>query len=133
MTAAIRKELTTRLAKATGPDRELDCLIAVAVAGFYLCEPRYEGAPPAYGYTDADGRRIAPGQGGDMLVPNYTGSIDAAATLVRKGCTFAVGDLGEDDMPWACVTDESGKDYTGSGATPAIALAIAAAKQESAQ
>jgi hypothetical protein len=77
-------ELIGKLERATGPDRELDALIAVTVAGFFEIAPRWEGEPIGYGYFDADGARIESGHGGDELVPDYTASLDAALALAEK-------------------------------------------------
>lgn len=76
--------LIEKLQKAGGPDRELDCQIAVAVDGFYELPPKWEGGPVGYGYTDAEGTPIHPGHGGDQLVRQYTLSIDAAASLAKR-------------------------------------------------
>ena len=76
--------LIARLDKAEGPDRELDCQIAVAVDGFYELPPKWEGGPVGYGYTDAEGTPIHPGHGGDQLVRRYTSSIDAAVSLAES-------------------------------------------------
>ncbi len=59
---------------------------------------------------------------------DYTGARDAAHSLIPSGCTYAMGDCGEDDLPWACVTDAQGRDYSGTGATDILALASAALK-----
>lgn len=44
---------------------------------------------------------------------------------------LAVGDCNEDNQPWACLTDDEGKDYAATGTTPIIALCIAAMKARS--
>jgi len=77
-------DLIARLERAEGPDRELDCQIAVAVDGFYELPPKWEGGPVGYGYTDAEGTPIHPGHGGDQLVRRYTSSIDAAVSLAER-------------------------------------------------
>ena len=78
-------ELAEQVEAATGPDRELDCLIAVAALGFFEVAPRWEGGPIGYGYINKDGERIEPGHGGDQLVRKFTASLDAAMTLVPEG------------------------------------------------
>lgn len=77
-------ELLERVKAATGPDRELDCEIAIAVDGYFTLPPRWDGGPIGYGYVDADGTLIHPGHGGDQLVKRYTASIDAALALVER-------------------------------------------------
>lgn len=89
--------LLQSLSEAGEGSRELDALIAVEVGGFYVCEPRYDGAPVAYGYVDAKGHRTEPGQGGLMLVPKYTTSLDAALALAERvtgGAYKLVNDYG---------------------------------------
>lgn len=58
--------------------------------------------------------------------------LDAVAMMVPDGHSWAVGSLGEDDLPWDCVTlqdfDAGCPDFTGSGITPALALAAAILK-----
>lgn len=77
-------ELIEQVQQATGPDRELDCLIAVHCAGFFELPPRWEGDPAGYGYIDAEGTHIHPGHGGDQLVRRYTASLDAISTLIEQ-------------------------------------------------
>lgn len=123
------QELAELCEKATGPDRELDAAIAVSVLGFYVAEPRYEGAPPAYGYVDMDGSRIEPGHGGKQLIRDFTASIDAAMTLIREPFFFARLDYTNE---WLCWIGERGEGWTriattSRGAvTPALALCAAA-------
>lgn len=108
------KDLIERLAKATGPDRELDAAIA------YRCT---KAASAVMGF------------------PSYTSSIDAALTLVPEGWHWEVSDSPK-EFParagvspvapvdeWVC-SDTGGQDA--SAATPAIALCIAALKARSA-
>jgi hypothetical protein len=78
-------ELADRVEAATGPDRELDAEIAVTALGFFVADPRYPGAPTAYGYVDEDGSRVEPGHGGKQLIRQFTSSLDAAMTLVPVG------------------------------------------------
>jgi hypothetical protein len=82
--------LIERLEKATGPDRTLDCCIAVDADGFFEVAPQWDGGPVGYGYIDkSDGARIEPGHGGDQLVPRYTRSIDAALALTERAVPWA--------------------------------------------
>lgn len=77
-------DLIARVAAATGPDREIDCLIAVAIDGFFEIPERYEGDGIGYGYINDDGVAIHPGHGGAQLVRRYTASIDADLALVER-------------------------------------------------
>lgn len=79
-----RFALLERVEKAEGPDRELDCEIAVAVGGFYVLPERYPGGGVLYCHDADDGTSIMPGQANDMLVPAYTASMDAALALVKR-------------------------------------------------
>lgn len=125
-------DLQTRLSAADGPNRILDCAIGVALDCFEEALPAYEGGPARYGYRDGDSFCL-PGGGyaGDMLVPAYTGSIDAAVRLIgavlptwgwrvsKAGADFWSPDGGPLTANW-CVP--------GYGATPAIALCVALLK-----
>lgn len=77
-------ELLKRVEAASGPDQEIDCLLAVALDGFFEIEPKWDGGPIGYGYVNDDGTRIEPGHGGAQLVHRYTASIDAALALVER-------------------------------------------------
>lgn len=75
-------ELAGRCERAVGPDRELDCLIAVAVGAFAKrANKKYDGR---IDYVDLrePGHETWPGNGGDQFVPDYTASIDAAKTIL---------------------------------------------------
>ena len=76
------RALIERLEKLTEPDREMDCLIAVECGGFILEYEKWRGA--RYVRIEADGTHNHPGQAGDMLVPRFTASIDAAVALVGR-------------------------------------------------
>lgn len=76
--------LLKRAKKTAGPDRELDCAIAVAIDGFTAGSPRFEGDDIRYWYFYKDGVAIWPGQAGDMLVRDYTSSMDAVLALSER-------------------------------------------------
>jgi hypothetical protein len=76
-------ELAAMLDAATGPSRELDSAIAVALDGFETWPERYEGAGVQYCRRYGDDLAI-PGAAPDSLVPHYTSSIDAALALVER-------------------------------------------------
>jgi hypothetical protein len=89
--AEVLEALAARCEAGTGPDRGLDAAIGVTVGGFFLGEPRYPGAERRYGYVDSEGSRVEPGNGAaDSLIPQYTGSLDAAVKLVPEGWTWSI-------------------------------------------
>ncbi len=125
--------MTERLAAlcegASGPDRELDCLIGVAIGQFFT-EPN-KGWPDRLDYyrRNADGSVSMPGHGFDQMVPAYTASLDAAMTLIPP--SYRLGTLVELAGPeprWAAKLFNRGKagGLPASGAaTPALALCVA--------
>lgn len=114
-------ELIERLEKATGPDREIDCAIKE------LLDPRYKPKDRVIYYGEATGEHV--GEDGQFYkAPAYTASLDAALMLVPEDHPWAVGDLNEDDFPWACVTNQHTVDFNGNGSTPAVSMCIAALK-----
>lgn len=76
------QSLRERVEKADGPDRELDCQLALKVGGFHLME-RVHREPAYCTYTEMDGLTV-PGQDGTMMVPHYTASIDSAVALIER-------------------------------------------------
>lgn len=100
-----RSEIIERLEKATGPDRNLDAMIH---------------------WLMKDGV----GVGATQDAPAYTGSLDAAMTLVPEGCEV---DL-QTRRRYAAIADWRGRDYglplgtSIDAATPILALCIAALK-----
>lgn len=116
------------------PDRRLDGDIFVAVGlapkegtGPYDWKRGRKGSAV---YGDEGCWYRATGDGAAMdetrRAPAYTGSVDAARTLVPKQHAWAGGNVGEEDSPWACVTDPEGVDYAcRSAASEEIALTIA--------
>lgn len=129
--------LAERVEAASGPDRELDCLIAVAAAGYYMLPPKWEGGPIGYGYRDKEGTEIHPGHGGDQLVKRYTASIDAAMTLVDAEWFWRVGHDGEGADPGLFRADVGEPVSFGFvravATTPALALCAAALKARASQ
>lgn len=103
-------------------DRELDALVCIAL-----------NVRPDWA-KNQDGRLVsqrtgwvsigAHGPGWDALP--YMSSLDAAATLIPPGFSFALGDLNKENCPWACVTSPDGVDFTSDGAlTPTCCLVAA--------
>jgi hypothetical protein len=118
--------LAVRVEAASGLDRELDALIGCAVAGFYLADPRYPGATQMYGYVDAEGGRVEPGNGApDRLIPAYTASLDAAMTLA--GGKDVRLNIASDGIATAWVGGT-----TATGTTPPLALTAAALRARAA-
>ena len=78
-------DLIARLEKATGPDRELDCLIFELHHKLLTPERRgtYYGEPTGQ-YFDLDGNPLP------ERAPFFTSSIDAAMTLVPDGWDFCL-------------------------------------------
>lgn len=77
------RSLYDRVSKATGPDREMDCAIAVGCDGYVVLPPRSEEDGPGYGRV-VDGVLHTPGQSPTMLVPKYTASLDAVEALRQR-------------------------------------------------
>lgn len=118
-------QLIEKLEAATGGSAELNQMIAEADG--WVCKNLFdEITGPELVWCKGPKRRILP--------PDYSGSIDAALTLVPENCTRATGNLNANDMYWACVTPhaEPCPDYTGeSVVNEAIALCIAALRARS--
>lgn len=124
-------ELIGRLEKSTGPDRELDCAIAYAVD--FKCEG-----------TETTWRQLVDQIGMEYAVanatrfhsfwreaiPQFTGSVDAALTLVPEGWNWQA--QGNDVLgrvkPYAIMGLPGQAEADGMGASPAIALCIASLK-----
>lgn len=126
--------LIERIEASSEGSRELDVAIGLAVGGFFIAEPRWPGAEPMIGYVDSDGSRVEPGNGAqDSLVPRYTASIDAAATLVPDGWYWRAGH-GVLWPGWAHLNrkhpDHCDRDdeHSAHGETPALALCAASLK-----
>jgi len=111
-------ELIGRLDAAQEPDHVLDGDIWQAVNGW----PENDG----YRFGGVWFRRDPEDDVAFEQPPRLTASIDAALTLVPEGMVWVV-DSGEGYKPGALVAREIGYDDSRSyGATPAIALCIAA-------
>lgn len=96
--------LADRVEKLTGPDREVDCLIAVAVNEGSLpgAVKSISDVPEvmASGYV----RHTYNGSSSYQRVLSYTSSIDAAMTLLgAHGVLLYLSDIGADGLPLARV------------------------------
>jgi hypothetical protein len=123
-------KLIKRLEKATDPDRWLDAAVVVAldIRPDWLKNARGELWVDDRGavlFRDECFKRRGPGNPSlrEKDVPEYTASLDAALTLVP------------DNTPWmltrysnATIWAEVGEEWQHQGATPALALCIAALK-----
>ena len=120
------KDLIARLEKATEPDRELDIAIATVICEYPIVHEKDDGGWVSLPQTVVHITRWA---------KEYTSSIDDALTLVPKGFAFSLLDLGtftpkvRPQCEYARPSD-AGSDVV-DGATPAIALCIAALKARS--
>jgi hypothetical protein len=100
MSNATLLELADRVEKASGPDRELDAKIALALGlpqsffGEHFGTPYVDG--PEYHERD---KAMWSGVGKSWSAPHYTASLDAVRTLGGL-CVFA-SDIGADGL--ACV------------------------------
>lgn len=123
--------LIERLRNATGPDRELDEAIALA-----LCDDHFfaqlADAPEGVGCEMYSFGRHAP-----HSALRVTVSIDAALALVERvlpGRHVAMGTVGENDTPWACLTEpiEPCRDFAADGVDipNAILMALFTALKE---
>lgn len=114
--------LLSRLQSLTGPDREIDVEIALAVHPWLKDCPRddRDGDP---GWMTKDGR---------VYALRYTASIDAALTLMPEGAQWEVGSGSDGFM--ATIYVDTGSDVAViewfGAATPAIALLITILKTQ---
>lgn len=123
------KAVLEKVKSATGPDRELDQEIAFAtqfrpderhdlLGSFVAHEAKHDYHTAWIAH--------APWRG-DWGIPRYTASIDACAALIELKLParweYHMGTCGEDDMPWASITepDEPCRDFAASA--PTIPLA----------
>lgn len=122
-------DLIERLEKATEGSREIDALIECEIRRFQAC---------AVGLNDEQRSHWKPvGSKGEVIddqgftryhAPLYSQSMDAAISMIPRPMCWSGGESNEDDQPWSCITDGEGRDYAATGATPIIALCIAALK-----
>lgn len=129
MTPAGMLELAERVEQASGPDRELDAEVALAVTG--NTAELSEGGNMIWcggGHSVLADLPAVPWSSRWIQVAHYTASLDAALTLVPDGHSWAAGDCGENDGPWACVTahEEPCADYPGAAGTVILSVLAAA-------
>jgi len=125
-------ELIAALEAATGPDRGLDKSIADLVGEVVM---PWKADQHAW-MTKIGGKWVSVTRPnlrllstGHRYIPRFTESLDAAVSLVPEGCFWALTMKG---VHWpgfdACCEYEDGRMRWYRGATPAIALCIAALK-----
>lgn len=126
--------LIERLEKATGPDRELDGDIAVAVHGGEIVWRTYPNAVEQYPARKYASTNHVGGFGFTPVDP-YTASLDAALTLVpgnrESGTLYRVQlECNDPDSYWEARVRRHARDWSESGlcVNGAIALSIAALK-----
>src|SRR3972149_9890155 len=107
---------------ATGPDRQLDREIEEALPGVLR---HFDHRMVADGYVISGDfhPRYSPGQA--YLPAHYTGSLDAALALMPDTHLWSLLG-GREKVTAFAVLVEAGKEFYAVGATPAIALTIAA-------
>jgi hypothetical protein len=116
-------EIIERLEKASGPDRELDAAIAIEI-----------GAYPTDWQARLPGYSLEYFMAWSGFADNYTSSIDAALTLVAADAVWSIGRRIKVDGYVAIIDGLWGRPqpmtprsyHSHLGATPALALCIAA-------
>lgn len=93
-------EILARVEKATGPDREIDAALAIVFGWTHEVniEEDFEC------WRDTNGKAA--------YLPRLTDSIDAITRLIERqlpGWHIASGTVGEQDTPWACLTEPDGE------------------------
>ena len=119
--------LADRCEQAAGPDRELDGAAWCAVNGYSFV--KWDGAGVVWRKADGGIRHYPASR-----VPYYTASLDAAVTLVPKGCGYQIiSGFDEDGLTHASVyvpAIDNGE--RGDSATAALALCAAALRARAA-
>ena len=134
-------ELADRCEAASGPDRELDIAIALALPVWTYCDkpgrffnagPYYEGAADRIGFKSFDDSlQSLPGNAPDMMMPRFTDSLDAAMTLVPEGHEWLRKSPNTMTVYRRPSDEEWANHIDGAGATPALALCAAALRAQS--
>lgn len=113
--------LIEKLEKATGPDRELDLEVALAI-GWEKSDRQFSRT--AWRATSGPGADIGWWSEGSDWPPRYATSIDDAITLRPEGWSWRVGNL-PSGRGFADLGTQASLQCV-QGASPAIALCIAA-------
>lgn len=125
--------LLDRVRKATGPDAVLDAEIAATIGPIVM----RQASDGSYAFFDRRrdnmcflcNVRSAPFDelSTCLSVPSYSSSLDAVVALIEEklpGWQRASGTCGEQDMPWACLTepDEPCRDFAADAPDEVLAL-----------
>ena len=124
------QELIAALEKSTGPDRELDCQIAVAVKGGRIIWVTDGNTGEKYPVRVYPGKQGGPATELQASIPLYTASIDAAITLVPQGW-YCVEILRDNEGEWVPRLHQNNRGLLSAHANHprlSIALCIAALK-----
>jgi hypothetical protein len=126
------RALALRLGSARDADRALDRAIALAFGQLHIDED-YEGRGPRLYRIDPDGSHCYGGFGDDILIQDYTGSIDDAVGLAKevlgeltRGWSLRL-DLVIDDLTVAEL-QIGGEAYVSHGFNAPLAVCICLAK-----
>ena len=125
--------LLERLQALTGPDREVDALIAARFKIYHGQCVWVQQWPGEWRAIEGAVHLLGPnGSRGNFIPTNFTGSIDAAMTILQQYNSFRIARILDDLFGVEIVTD-SCPWIDALGATPAIALCIAIVKAEETQ
>lgn len=124
-------DLRSRVLAGSGEDRELDCAIACALAGFF---PHIKPWPLSDGrfvwrvdFCRWDGGGlVSPGHGGDQMIRHFLTDLNAVLALVEKrlpGWAWSVGNLAGGGQ--AYLMRKGGGMVGGNASSPARALLAA--------
>lgn len=124
------KDLIKRLEEATEGAFELGAEVLCRIRGvrFLSVEPRATMSNPYHMAVCAEG--LGPHDRFEFYANDPTQCMNAAMTLVPEGHSWAGGSCGEEQIPWACVTQNDGRclDFDVGHVEEAIALTIASLK-----
>ena len=122
-----RTAIIARLEAATGPDRELSRDIAFAL-GWRVCWGKWYS--PATAAEARKSKKALPAYPASLEPPDFTGSLDAALTLVPKGWGYQIthSKSGVDVTMWVMgeEEEEQGSFFSAVSVIVAIALCNAA-------
>lgn len=118
-------DIIAKLEKASGPDRDIDALIATSVCG-YVFEKRGRDQKPWY-YPNADNNhdRKSLDDPGFWRLPDWTRSLDASLALVESQLPRRGLQIMTDSGVWRAVISPHEDMFEGMSTSPAVALLIA--------
>ena len=120
-------DLITRMETATGPDLEIDVLIAELV-GFF--SPTYKGTVSDIRSWSVCNTTEIIAKSKSMDFPTYTGNLDTAITLLKNEYYWYISDASSSEKYYAEITEREGDAYTFDALayTPALAVCISILK-----